>query len=799
MNEIETARARVAALEHELASSRELLRSLERERSNASALGPSPANDEDFSAAAVGRVTARSTSAEKLALFRARFIGRDDVYALRWISSRTGKSGWSPAVRGGFSTGAETAADLLSMTDSVIERHLRGTARGESPEFHVGLYPMVEEDRCRLLVCDFDDAEWRLDAAAYAAECTRAGLQVLTEISRSGTGAHVWLFFDRMVPAVTARSAGMRLLRKAMSRRPEMDFSSYDRFFPAQDMLPERSTGRARLGNLIALPLQGDCRRRGTTIFVEPETWQPFADQFAALSDLSPATAEQILGLAAASASDSRLGPSETLESRPRRDSIRAGATAAAGRKLDLRRDAMLHIPTVDLPGLVITELKHMASVANPEFYRRQAQRFSTFGTPRLVTAFEHDEYELRLPRGLVDEAVSLMKEAGFGVKVTTTTASPPQLDVAFAGELRPDQRAAVDALLPHDAGVLVAPPGAGKTVIACALIAERAMPTAILINRAELLHQWRERLKQFLGLDDSQIGQLGAGRRSRRGIVDLVMMQSISHRASDPSVLAEYGQIIVDECHAIAAPAIAAALRNIDVVRWVGLTATPFRADQMDGLILMQCGPVRHVIDLADRSERELIVHETCFATEESGADGPSIQAIYSELAVDADRTASVVQDVVHAVDDGRSCLVLTNRLDHLDALASGIQTSTDATVFRLHGRMSSRDRRAVRDELVATDADGGPFVLVAIDKIAGEGLDLPTLNTLFLAVPVSFKGRVIQQIGRITRGRPRSEMPAVVHDYRDKDVPLLDRMYGRRRRVMAKEGFVSRTSPPR
>jgi hypothetical protein len=331
-----------------------------------------------------------------------------------------GKSGWSPAVRGGFYTGHETAADYLPLEERIVERHLRGASQPGEREFHAGLYPMLEGDQCRLLVCDFDGVQWRHDAEAFVVECERAGIDVLTEVSRSGAGAHVWMFFADLVPAAMARAAGMRLLRTAMARRPTMDFQSYDRFFPSQDTLPERSPGRARLGNLIALPLQGDCRRGGTTVFVDPGTCDPHEDQFAALAMTTPVPVELIAELGLMSLAESRVGPAESLGALPRRSDIRAVARTMAGRKLELHRDAVLHIPTELLPGIVITELKHMASVPNPEFYRRQAQRFSTFGTPRLVTSFEHDEHELRLPRGLTDEAVALLADAGF--QTTTET-----------------------------------------------------------------------------------------------------------------------------------------------------------------------------------------------------------------------------------------------------------------------------------------------------------------------------------------------------------------------------------------
>lgn len=436
-------RKRITDLEDQLARAREALRRLE---TGAQEMMPGAVVSRVRSAGEVGLIDARSSSAEKLAVFRARFAGRDDVYALRWVSRRTGKRGWSPAVRGGFYT----------------------------------------------------------DASTDAAACGRAGIGALAEISRSDEGAHVWVFFDEPVQAAAARARGATLQRAAMVERAAIALSSYDRFFPAQDTLPERSPGRLRLGNLIALPLQGDCRRRGTTVFADPVTWEPFADQFAALVAVEPVRAARLEEFAGTPLR-LRAGPLEQLAARPRRSAIRAGAKHVAGRSVGLRRDAMVHVPLDGLPGVVVTELKHVASVSNPEFYRRQAQRFSTFGVPRLVTCFELDETELRIPRGLLDEAKAVLVDAGFAVDARIDADVPAAFAVRFEGELREDQRAAVDALLGYDTGVLVAPPGAGKTVMACALIAERGVPTAILVNRAELLQQWRTRLVQFLSITEKQ------------------------------------------------------------------------------------------------------------------------------------------------------------------------------------------------------------------------------------------------------------------------------------------------------
>ena len=781
----------IAQLEAELHQARTELRALDERLLQTKVSKPIT----PFTAPSIHRVHAQSTPAEKLALFLERFAGRTDVYANRWLSKRTGKPGWSPAIRYGSDYRDPKATDYLPLTESVIERHLRGDA---DIEWHAGLYPMLENDHCRLLVCDFDGGEWRRDAAAYAAACQKAGLDALTEISRSGDGAHVWIFFESAVPAALARAAGAVLLRRSMASCPSMSFDSYDRFFPSQDKLPTQSTGRSRLGNLIALPLGGNCRRKGTSVFANPETWAPFDDQFAELSAVQPVRAEILTEIVGESSTD-QIGPAEALPPRPKRATVRAAAKAhlaepEAEKNVSLRLDTMLRVPTTPLPGAVIIDLKHLASIPHPEFYLKQAQRRSTYGTPRLVTCFEHDSEELRIPRGLLDETKRRLEDAGFAVSVLKSRRRRTTIDVEFTGELRKDQRAAIRALTKHDTGVLVAPPGSGKTVMACALIAKRRVPTAILVGNRELLVQWRTRLQEFLSISEKQIGQFGGGRRKRRGAIDLIMWQSIAHRDGDPTILNEYGQIIIDECHGIAAPAVEAALRQVDVPRWVGLTATPYRADKMDGLITMQCGPIRHSITQNTVVTRELHTHETQFITAEQGNDGPSIQAIYTELAHDEKRNALVVAQVTRAATDGRTSLVLTNRLDHLEMLAQRIEKLSSAPTLRLHGRLTQAERREIRSRLDFLMQAEKPFTLVAIDKVAGEGLDLPALDTLFLAVPISFKGRVVQQLGRITRGVGATPgAVAIVHDFRDGEVPLFDTMHARRRRLMLKEGFIS------
>jgi superfamily II DNA or RNA helicase len=572
-----------------------------------------------------------------------------------------------------------------------------------------------------------------------------------------------------------------------------MALSCYDRLFPAQDVLPTNAKGNARFGNLIALPLHGVARTNGTTLFCDPETWKPYPDQFGYLSRvkrLSPHKVESLvdtLGVV-------KAGPSVTapvLGPKPRKNQSlgRAPDTVAA------RLGAMLAISTDRLPSPLLAALKHAASFHNPEFYRKQNQRFSTWNTPRMICCFDAtDPAWLKLPRGLRDEAAHLIRTAGGTLKVTTDLPDHPPLAVEFRGELTATQRGAVAAMTPHPTGVLVAPPGSGKTVMACALIAQHARPTAVIVNRAELLAQWQQRLATFLHIEDGHVGSLGGGRDRRGNTVDLIMLQSLTHRDAPAGLLDGYGLVIVDECHAVGAPSAEAAIRKANVARWVGLSATPYRADQMDPLITLHCGPIRHEIDDARTFPRHLIVHPTQFTTVEPGNDGASIQAIYNELAHDPVRNVAIAADIADATRRGRCSLALTNRVEHLHQLTDALKPH-DIEPLILHGGLHPTERARIRTILAQDSTE--PLVLLAIDKLAGEGFDAPRLDTLFLVSPISFKGRVIQQVGRIMRNTQKKKSHVEAHDYLDVDVPRLARMHHKRRRILERRDFTRTPAP--
>lgn len=682
--------------------------------------------------------------------------------------TRTGAAGWMPAVAGGWRKGMDRkAAAYLPLTSEVVAAHLVGDA-------FIGLYPLRTDNTCHFLVADFDGPAAMLDALAYAKAARGSAVPAALEISQSGRGAHVWVFFTDAVPAAVARSVGTALVHEAIVLRGSMDLRSYDRLFPNQDVLPEGG-----FGNLIAAPLQGRRRRDGLTMFLDLATLEPHEDQWVFLSTLdrlSPGDAARV----ARRAKQAVVGTEVAAMSRSEATRVHPPLPAVVHAELG----AGLSLDSSQLTPAALATFKHAASMANPKFYELQRLRKSTWDTPRFVRGYDITiDDRLVLPRGLRHAVAGIVERAGSRLAVTDVRNAGREIDVGFAAELDTKQGAAVSALLAHDDGVLVAPPGSGKTVMACAVIAERGTSTLVLVDRKALAEQWRTRIEQFLGV---RPGQVGGGRRKLSGVVDVAMLPSLAKRDDVAALSSGYGHIIVDECHHLAAAAYDHSVKRIGAQFWLGLTATPARRDGLGELVTWQLGPVRHTIThtldegpdtLLDAWERDagprrvLHVHETAFEFRSDDADG-AVAAAHRALAVDEARNAQLVADINAALVRGRNCLVLTRRVAHVDALASSLAAHGHPALV-LQGGMAAGDRRAAVNRLA--DAKAGDGVLViGTTPFIGEGFDAPALDTLFLAAPVSYDGLLIQCAGRVVRPAPGKEA-AEVHDYHDRATPIL------------------------
>ena len=725
-----------------------------------------PADEQQAMPIIPGMVTMGSSVSDKLGLYQDRFRARGDIYAVRWENGRTGSSGWMPAVAGRWRKGMDRrSARYLPLTSEVVAAHLAG-------DLFIGLYPLLRDNSCWFLTADFDGAAAMLDAMAYAKAARCNAIPAAVELSKSGRGAHVWVFFAMPVAASAARGMGTVLLHEAMLLRGSMDLRSYDRLFPNQDVLPEGG-----FGNLIAAPLQRRYRDDGLTVFLDLSTLEPYSDQWAYLSTLDRASPSAVAAIARRS---TRTPVGAEVTRMPRSGATRVQPRLPYIVRAELGSDLM--IDAGQLTPAALTTFKHAASMANPRFYELQRLRKSTWDTPRFIRAYDMTlEDRLVLPRAMRHVIGTMIESAGSRLAITDVRNPGTEIDVSFVGDLRPEQSAAVSAMLTHDDGVLVAPPGSGKTVMACAVIAERATSTLILVDRKALADQWRSQLEGLLGV---RAGQLGGGRKKLSGVIDIVMLPSLARHEDVAGITAGYGHIVVDECHHIAAAAYDHSVRRIGAQFWLGLTATPARRDGLDNLITWQLGPIRHTLSQTSETlidtaplhavaNRKLYVHETGFTWEDpDGIAANTIAAAHGALASDNRRTAAIVDDVDAAVARGRNCLILTRRVAHLDALSRLLQERGRQPML-LHGGVSAADRRTMVDRL--TDARAGDGVLViGTTPYIGEGFDAPALDTLFLAAPISFDGLLVQCVGRIVRAAPDKDV-AEVHDYHDVAVPLL------------------------
>lgn len=752
-------------------------------------------------------VTNRSPPAAKIKLFRSLFRGREDVYPRRFESLKTGKSGYAPAcanewVRGVCDKPRIKCVDcanrrFLQITNEVIGWHLSGRdARGQ--DFVMGVYAMLQDETCFFLAVDFDEEDWQRDAASFLETCRRLDVAAVLERSRSGNGGHVWFFFEEAVPASLARKLGSHILTETMETRPEIGFDSYDRLFPNQDTLP-----RGGFGNLIALPLQKLARQRGNTVFLDG-TFTPYADQWAFLASarrISRARVEalvrdadskgRIIGVRTALADEDDDNPWTAPPSRRRKEPTIPGPLPG---KLEIILGDQIYIAKESLvPGLR-NRLLRLAAFQNPEFYRAQAMRLPTYGKPRIVSCAEDHPQHFALPRGCLDEVMETLGTLRIKPVLRDERYTGMPLKVSFHGTLRPDQQAAAEALLAHDTGVLAATTAFGKTVVAAWLIAQRGVNTLILVHRQQLLEQWIERLSSFLNLPPKAIGRLGGGRKTLTGTLDVALMQSLVRKEAVDDRVADYGHLIVDECHHISARSFELAVRRAKAKFITGLSATVTRKDGHHPIIFMQCGPVRHRVDAKTQAaarpfQHYVLVRPTDFRAEASDPDPRAeFQQLYGALWNNEKRNRMICADVVNALKEGRSPLILTERREHLDRLAQLLSPVIPYLVL-LQGGQSKKVLAAALAQLARIPGTAGRAVL-ATGGYIGEGFDDPRLDTLFLALPVSWRGTIAQYVGRLHRLH-EGKREVRVYDYADLNVPMLSRMFDRRCRGYESLGY--------
>ncbi|MDA8086725.1 MAG: DEAD/DEAH box helicase family protein, partial [Nitrospiraceae bacterium] len=480
-------------------------------------------------------VVEKLSTKDKITLFRSLFRGREDVYPVRW-ETRTSKSGYSPAcanewrrplcIKPRIKCADCENRELILVTDEVIQNHLTG-------KHTIGVYPLLPDETCWFLAVDFDKAAWKEDAAAFLKTCEEIGVPAVLERSRSGNGGHAWMFFGSLIQAVLARKLGSAILTYTMERHPQVGLDSYDRFFPSQDTMPKRG-----FGSLIALPLQKMPRDKGNSIFLDKD-FNPYPDQWAFLSGIKKMQKEEVEAIVYEAQRNGKIigvrmsltedGNEDPWTLPPSGKKVEKTVEGPFPEKIGLVTGNMVYVEKKGLPPAMVNELIRIAAFQNPEFYKTQAMRLSTYGKPRIISCAEDFDKYIGLPRGCIDEALELLKVHGIRADIRDERFPGTPIEAAFNGELRPMQKEAVYELLKHDIGVLSAPTAFGKTTMAAYIIAKRKINTLVLVHRRLLMDQWYERLKTFLNTDS--IGRIGGGKDKRTGLIDVGMIQSLSHK----------------------------------------------------------------------------------------------------------------------------------------------------------------------------------------------------------------------------------------------------------------------------
>lgn len=751
---------------------------------------------------------------EKVELFRNLFKGREDVFARRWYSKNSGKSGYQPVClnewnrqlcdKRKYKCAECPNRQFKQLGYEDVYKHLEGKDADGCDV--IGVYVILENNKCKFLCADFDDKScehgYQNDVLAYASVCKKWKIPCSIERSRSGNGAHVWIFFENPLDAAKARKLGNTILTQAMEHNGRITFKSYDRFFPNQDRLPHGG-----LGNLVALPLQGRARKMANSLFVN-EAFAPYEDQWTYLLGVKKISETVVDELLVKYGTLSEFGElSTTSEEKPWNTPPSHDITKNDfPQKVCIIKSNMLYIPLKGISGKTLNYLKRIASFKNPEFYARQGMRLSTYNVPRIISCADIlDEY-VALPRGCEDVVADLLDRYEVPYCIEDKTQCSLSIQVRFKGELRKEQKEAVKSLAAHKNGVLNGTTAFGKTVTAIGLIAEHKINTLILVHTKTLLDQWKSRLEEFLDIDCKEVdtshkrgrkkafspfGTLDSKGNSLHGMADVALMQSCFEEDSIKPFVRDYGMVIVDECHHVSAINFEKILKFVNASYVYGLTATPIRKDGHQPIIFMQCGPIRYSADVKmqialQTFERLLVPRFTSYRelTEDKRMYSQTIQGMSN----DERRNTLIIEDVRKALDEGRSPIALTSLTSHVELLAK-LLAPYCKNIITLVGLESTKEKRSKMERLQNISAVE-PLVIIATGRYVGEGFDYPRLDTLFLALPVSWKGIVAQYAGRLHREYP-GKKDVRIFDYIDVHVPLCDKMYRRRLKGYAAIGY--------
>ncbi len=711
-----------------------------------------------------------SVTEDQLNLYLTLFRGRTDVYARRW--EKEGKSGYSPAYdfdwneflahkrRGGTMTTFEKKT-AIPLTPDIVRKHLVG-------QHVVGVYPLLENNTSYFIAADFDGERAFDEARSLITICKEMGLPAYLERSRSGNGAHVWFFFEGQYPATRSRAIMLECVRHALGLSVFDKEVSFDRLFPNQDT----QSGKG-FGNLIALPLQGTSAERGNAIFVDPGSLVAFPDQWDFLAKVKRISIHNL------DIAFTRLTEQVT------------GDTPTDSRRLILTLGSGIRIQKSSLAEATVNFIREELNFPNLDYWLKKRLGRSVYQTEKFFRLIEEDGEYVILPRGFLSKLTDYFRSRGISFLIRDERATLPDTIFTSTIELRPEQKDAVDLAMAVEQGVIVAPPGNGKTIMGLELFARRGQPALILTHRKQIMDQWVDRIQSFLGIAKAHIGRIDGVKKSIGDKVTVAMMQSLARRKDLSDLRGKFGLVIVDECHHIPAKTFREVISATDAKYCYGLTATPERKHKDEKLIYLFIGDI--ITELQEQvqgsvtvsrrqridSDRNVVIRETELTVPFSFTTD-NYQILARIISFDQARNQLVLDDIKKSVAVGQKTLVLSERKEHLEVLNMYLKGSCEAILVT--GDDSGASRKSKFEQITS----GHYGVILATGQLVGEGMDVPDIQTVILAFPLAFEGKLTQYIGRI-RGTQKT-----VYDYHDAKTPFLDRQFKKRKKFYKENGFV-------
>lgn len=775
-------------------------------------------------------VSRKSTPQEKINLYKSLFVGRQDVFALRWYNTKSGRSGYSPVCANKWVVGK---CDLkkyscatcpykspVKLDDSYIFNHLAG--RDEFCRDVIGVYPLMDGNVCRFLAMDFDahapkeqtsivsthanDAKtayahknegnfWKDDILAVHKTCTDFGVSSYIEISRSGNGGHLWIFFSENVSASIARNLGSGIIKASMQNRHSISFATFDRMFPNQDEVP-----KGGYGNLIALPLQGRAVKQGYSVFVD-ENFMPYDDQWEFLTRIQKVDERtvrkiiteienQIPNFVEKDGSENEK-ISKSISKADVKDLL---AKEDFPQKIKIKLTNYVEIEKSGISEKTLGVFRRTAVFLNPEYFKNLRMHLPLYNIPRFIDCSKENEKSLLLPRGNLNQVLEKIENANAEYEITDNRETGTKINATFSEKLYDEQREALNAMFKSETGILSAGTGFGKTVVAMALIAERKTNTLILVQSHALLEQWKKSVKKFLNIDT---GTIAAGKDKSTGIIDVAIVNSLTEKKSDEVKprTQKYGMLIVDECHHVSAFTTENLVASFKVKYVYGLTATPIRRDGHQKIIFYQCGQILYSTTAKQMNQSQNFAHYLVprfssfhYVQINSDSENPKINEYYEKLVSNEARNNLIIEDVKNAVLESRTPLILSDRIEHLKTLKERL-VDCAKNVILITGRGTQKQKKEQLEKLNSVQTDES-LIILSTGKYAGEGFDFPRIDTLMLVMPFSWKGTLAQYCGRLHRNF-KGKDDVRIYDYVDFRISIFDRMYQNRLKGYKQLGY--------